>query len=477
MAPRVAQTNLAVADEIAELRCPLCQKPLASDEYARAKKELENRLSQGHEQKVAELQRQFQAQLEHLKKEHKEELERLQTNADGQLKKLEEGLNRAHKRQLESLEVNYRKISKDNQRQFDQLVRQLKSQHKEQLKAREKEIKELRSEHAKLRETMQKEADARADQKVSDMRTQLQLNEEERGRLQKKVEELQQQLIQKQPELAGEVGELDLYATLTEAFPGDTIRRKGSKQRGTEGADLVQIIKLPSGAPIDIPIAYDNKAAETVTKKDIEKAKKYRDIHGTNYSIIVCDNLPREYRNGYFGEKDGILLVHSKILVEVARVIRSSIIEIAKQSDSKRDRLAKEVKLYDYIKSQEFSRKLESLLSIYSRMARLQESEERAHQRLWKDRKGLQAEINSTYTDVSVGIQSILQESPPMQELVTGEGQKETQATTEGDSGDGKEQPRKVDIMVVLSKAKALVRAGKFKNVAEAMTAIKNGQA
>ncbi len=177
--------------------------------------------------------------------------------------------------------------------------------------------------------------------------------------------------------------------------------------------DIVQKIRTTS-ASMETPIIYDNKQAESVTAKDIEKAKKYKEVHSTDYVIIVSCNLPKkDVKNGLFGEKEGILLCHPSIVIDVARQIRRAIIEISKQSDSKKDRDNKQSKLYDYIKSTEFTATVEKLHEIYQKAADLQDHEERAHEGLWKQRKKLQSQINDVYSNIVTGVDCIIQEKLP----------------------------------------------------------------
>ena len=130
---------------------------------------------------------------------------------------------------------------------------------------------------------------------------------------------LKKQLQQSQSELKGEVGEIDLYFNLTQAFQNDSFKRE---KRGTSMGDVVQYIRS-SNTLLEMPIVYDNKQAESVTAKDIEKAQKYKQMHRTDYVIIVSRNLPnKDIKNGLYGEKEGVLLCHPCIVVDVARRLK-----------------------------------------------------------------------------------------------------------------------------------------------------------
>src|SRR5205807_2959351 len=91
------------------------------------------------------------------------------------------------------------------------------------------------------------------------------------------------------------------------------------------------------------------------------KAKEYKTIHNTDYSIIVTEKgiTKKDSNNEMFGERDGIKLVHPIAVVDMARIFRSIIIDKAKQTSSNKDRTSKEAKLYEYLKSSEYARAVE----------------------------------------------------------------------------------------------------------------------
>ena len=93
---------------------------------------------------------------------------------------------------------------------------------------------------------------------------------------------------------------------------------------------------------------------------------------GTSYVLIVGNNLPKaSVPNGLLDEKDGIILVHPSIVVEVSKRIREGMIEISKFSLGKEDRQEKQDKLYEYIMSQEFSLILKSLSDLNEKLYNL----------------------------------------------------------------------------------------------------------
>ena len=194
---------------------------------------------------------------------------------------------------------------------------------------------------------------------------------------------------------------MDLYAKLTEAFPEDQFRRQ---TRGKSGGDLIQTIRSKAGI-IDTPIVYDNKQAESITPADIVKAKKYQEIHGTRYVVIVSSNLPkRDIKNGLLGDRDGVYLVHPSILIPFSKFVRDAIIEISFLSKSDKERNSKEGMLYQYIRSQEFTARMEQVARIQSKIWHLQDKEEKDHQ----NRTDHLTHSERQHSEIAIRIQSIL---------------------------------------------------------------------
>ena len=166
---------------------------------------------------------------------------------------------------------------------------------------------------------------------------------------------------------------------------------------------------MPSGK-FGMPIVYDNKAGGTYTKADIKKAAGYKRTHGTEYSLIVSANpMKRTVPNGLLGEVDGVIVVHPSIVVEVARTIREGIVKIARMDASQHDQDAKQSRLYQYIIGHEFTEVMKSLGVADREMDEIQTKEERDHKTLWDRRKAVVARQRKAYTDLSGGIEAIIE--------------------------------------------------------------------
>lgn len=417
-----------LATDIENFKCPLCGKPLASGEYQDAMKKLEAQVAERYNEKNKQSEQEFEKRIKKLTEEQQAELQNLKKTYEEQQKTFKKELQDSTKKQFADLKKTYDGINRENKREFGRLRKTLEDEHKKELHKKDQQLKEMRNEQSRLKKLAFEEAKGEASEEIRKLKGDIGERDIQIKRFKDEVEDLKKQLSESQPELKGEAGELDLYMTISNAFPDDSIKRQ---KRGTVSGDLVQHIRTLSKT-LATPIVYDNKQAERVSKKDIEKAKNYKKVHTTEYVIIVSSNLPKkDVNNGLCGEKEGIFLVHPSIVVEFARQIRKAIIEISKQSESQKDRETKESKLYDYVRSPEFCSTIEKIYGIHQKMTELQNREEKAHERLWKERKELQSQINQTYMRVSSGIETIIQEKPPMEELTKEESeQKGTEEST-----------------------------------------------
>ena len=413
--------------QLIEFKCPLCHSSLESDDYYRAIEELKKKVSETYGEEHKKAKQEYEQKLLQASQNHKDEIAELKKLFEEKRINLKKEMEDTYKQQLLELKKTYERINKESIRNFAMLEKEVKIEGKKKLQEKEKQLAELRREQNRLKKIAFDEGKARAEIETERLKNDVKERDIQIKRFQNEIEQLRKQLSQSQSELKGEVGEIDLYFNLTQAFQKDFFTRQ---KRGSAMGDIIQQIRTAT-MTIDTPIVYDNKQAERVTKKDIEKAKKYKEVHATDYVILVSSNLPKKaVKNGLFGEREGILLCHPCLVVDVVKQIRRAIIEISKQSGSRKHREAKESKLYNYIRSHEFVGIVEKLHAIYQKLADMQDAEEKAHGRLWKERKKLQSQINDTYVGISNGIDCIIQETLPMQELMKMQAIQETEKTS-----------------------------------------------
>ena len=427
--------------DLSGTRCPLCGKPLATDEYERAASKMEDKIRQRYSQDLDAEREEAARAAKESEERHAAEVGRLRAEHEKSTAQLQKNLEDGQAKQIASLEKQYGKMAAQSSKQIASLEKRLKAQHQKEIAARDRQAaaaeKRRRDEHRRdvaerdrqikdlergqdaAKRAAADEARARFDSESRKLREDLTAKDVQLQRFEGEVGQLREQLRQSQSELRGEAGELDLYAALTAAFPDDHFKRQ---RRGTRGGDLVQRIRSRSGF-LGTPIVYDNKSAASVSKADIAKAQGYKSLHGTEYVLVVSASLPkRSVPNGLVGEKNGVLLVHPSIVAEVARQIRSGIIEVSRYSLGAADRESKQARLYDYIIGTEFTSTVESIADVQEQVAALQSKEERDHQTLWKSRKALHERLERLYADMSSGIESITHGGLSVEPLPPGAG-------------------------------------------------------
>lgn len=386
---------------IIEQKCPYCKNSLSSEEYQLALLKFKKQAEEELNYKIKKERLDFEQVIKTLNTRHKEELEAIKNHTL-------EDLHHRYEGQISTLKNENEMLRRQKEKEISQLVELRTSEIEEELYKKDSEIQKL---HVKIQDIKQ---DAMADA-IATLQTEIDFQKDrviqkeiQIKRAQEETEKLRRQLNDAQSELRGEVGELNLFDKLNGAFQQDILNRT---TRGAECGDIIHQIKLPSGKVLDTKIVYDNKNANTVTSKDLEKAKKYMQIHQTEHVIIVAKNLPKkEIKNGLFGEIQGILLIHPSIIVEVAYQIRKAIIDLSRISMSYDEKNSKQSKIYEYITSREFNHLVENICIIYKINQQIQNEEEKQHNTIWKKRKKLDQQLQSLYFDISNGINSIIED-------------------------------------------------------------------
>jgi Uncharacterized protein conserved in bacteria (DUF2130) len=221
-------------------------------------------------------------------------------------------------------------------------------------------------------------------QKEAEGEEQLRRIKNDNRNLLKQVEKLQKTVDSVPPELRGTAGEIVLFDALHNAFPNDELVPKIA---GVEMADVIQTVK-ENGEKIAPPIVWDRKLVDTVSSAHICQAKTYKTTHNTDYSIIFTEKgiTKKDSDNSLIGSREGIWLVHPTMVVEIAKIFRNFITESAKQTCSNKDRTSKQARLYEYLKSSEYGRTIETMRETKMKLDDLQRREQKYHNETWKNR-------------------------------------------------------------------------------------------
>lgn len=341
--------------EIVQYKCPSCGHLLGEEEFKHA--------CEKTQRQIDELLWKAEQDIEQIKIQHAKEIEQK---------------NEKHK---VDLEIEADKIRNEEKNR-------LSLKHSQELADKDKQIELARLQGEQIIGEKIKQAiiynEVKYRQKEKEFELQRSRMQTDYKKLMDRAEKLQKTLDNIPLELRATASEFVLLDQLKEEFPFDEIT---PKKVGESMADVVQIIVTDTGEKIGTPIVYDRKTGESITKLDITKAKNYKSVHKTDYSLIVTDKGIRN--NRLTEEREGILLVHRTIVLDIARRIRSFLIETSRQAKSNVGKDSKQERLYGYFTSLEYTRDMETKLETKSKLDELQRKEEEYHKNTWIKRKEL----------------------------------------------------------------------------------------
>lgn len=377
---------------IVDLKCPACGHLVGQQEYERIRANFDRRVE--------------------LKSN--EEIEQIRCQCDKKVQDMKD----QHERNIDN-EVNQRvaSLTKENQSKYDEENMEKERRHQAELALKDKEIREAKLQNAidieeKIKQAInsnEEKLEAKYRQKETERELHLLQIKEENRNLLNRVEKLQKIVDSVPPQRIGTAGEIVLLDVLHNAFPNDGLV---PAIVGVEMPDVIQTIVKENGEKIEHPIVWDRKLVETVTSAHISQAKRYKTTHNTDYSIIVTEKgiTKKDSDNGLIGKREGIWLVHPTMVIQIADIFRNNIIEFAKLSSSNKDRASKQARLYDYLKSQEYARTIETIRNANSKLNDLQRKEEEYHKKTWNDRKKLITEWSTIGEKNQQKINDIMQD-------------------------------------------------------------------
>ncbi len=317
-----------------------------------------------------------------------------------------------------------------------ELKRQLEDKDKKVADMREAEIK-LREERRKLEEdqkdlklNLERQLDSQKAKieedilkKAAEEHKFLDLEKDKRiGDLQKQLEEALRRTRVSSQQLQGEVLELDLEATLKEAFPNDDI---GPVGKGVRGADIYQIVKSPKGVSCGT-ILWEAKRTKSWEGAWTGKLKEDLRSNQGNMAVIVSLTLPDEARDG-FGLKDGVWVVSYPLVLPIAMLLRKNLLDVTFQKVVGQHKGEKAEVLYEYVTSHEFRQQLEALVDVYTEMQGQITKERAAFEKIWKARESQIKRLVTSTSSVVGSIQGRVGQSAlpvkglELQELTSGE--------------------------------------------------------
>ncbi len=379
------------------ITCPNCKNAFAPEDAIaqELEKEFETKLNKERET----LSKQFLTQQEELKKQQREFEEKKKKEnelfADKLLKekqKLEVELQDQLRKSISSDYENKLKILQQSNQQNEEKLktarqRELEFLTKEQeLKNKEEELeislqKKLREERLNITEQIRRQELEKNSLKDTEFQMKLKELEKQLEDQKKLTEEMRRKQEQGSMQLQGEVQELALENFLKDKFPFDLIDEVG---KGVEGADCIQTVRTSTGKECG-KIIYESKRAKGWNNVWIDKLKADKRNKGAEEAILVTKSFPKGIDR--FSQREGIWICSYAEVASVATVLRNAIMCVSDAKVSQENKGEKMHMLYDYMASNDFRQKWDSIVETYLSMQKQLSEEKVKTQRNWSQRE------------------------------------------------------------------------------------------
>jgi hypothetical protein len=195
--------------------------------------------------------------------------------------------------------------------------------------------------------------------------------------LNRKIKELQEQLKRgTTPQVEGSNLEEELVKELKREFPEDKIEHHGKT------GDIIHYVNFRN-KQVGM-ILYECKKTTKFNSAFIDQAKKAIALRQATYGVLVTTAFKKDTA-GFWVEKD-ILIVHPYGAIYIAKVLRSSIIEIHSLKISRMEMEKRSKELMEYIKGEDFKNGVEDSIYRTKALYEMLKKEIKSHQGIWHDR-------------------------------------------------------------------------------------------
>lgn len=214
------------------------------------------------------------------------------------------------------------------------------------------------------------------------------------------IDNLSQKLEHQTSEQMGEMGEMEVFTALKNAFPIDGIERIG---KGVRGADILQRVMV-NGKEVG-RIVYECKAGLKWDNTWISTAKRYRLEYQTPWVIVAARVFPK--RQKWFVVEKNVPVIELRLTVKLAEIVRGAVIEIGQLRMSHVGRHAKANQIFEYILSSHFTSRFKGVAEAVTHLRELQTKERQWHSNTWTKQTILYDEVEDGQREITARIRGI----------------------------------------------------------------------
>ena len=253
--------------------------------------------------------------------------------------------------------------------------------------------KQRKKEIAEVRQILQKDRDAALTKRDAEFAR-------ERDALQKKIVDISRRVTKAGGDIA-EGSEIDIYDELRGAFPEDQLART----KGKSGGNLLLDVRYKNKSAGRILI--DTKPRAAWQHAFVTKLRQDQSESGADHAVLATPVFPAGRRELFVDS--GVIVVAPARVRAIIEVLRKALIamHIAKLSDAERaDKLDR---LFKFITSAGFKRKLAEASDLAGEALDIDVQEKRAHDLVWKKRGTVLTRIRNVLRDIDTDVSAIIE--------------------------------------------------------------------
>ena len=254
-----------------------------------------------------------------------------------------------------------------------------------------KEIdKQRKKELADVRQILQKDRDAALARREAEFAR-------ERDALQKKIIDISRRVSKRGGEIADGAG-IDLYDELRGAFRDDQLTRRGAD-------NFLLDVRYKNKSAGKLLIAAKPRAAWQ--QAFVTKLRQEQSEAGADHAILATAVFPAGKKELFIDS--GVIVVAPARVRAIVEVLRKALVamHVAKLSDAERaDKLNK---LFKFITSASFKRKLAEASELTSEALQIDVDEKRAHDLVWRKRGTVLTRVRQVLRDIDTDVSAIVE--------------------------------------------------------------------
>ena len=292
--------------------------------------------------------------------------------------------------------------------------------HAQQLLKEKKALDAERAKMGKQVEQVKQELDRQRKKEIADVRLILQKDREaallrkeaefarEREAMQKKIADMSRR-VKKGIDI-GEGAELDLYDELRTAFPEDQIVR--TVRTKSKPANLLHDVRYKGKSAGRLLIDANPRGAWQ--QAFVTKLRQEQSDAGADHAILATPVFPAGRRELFVDS--GVIVVAPARVTAIVEVLRKALIAMHAAKLSEAERADKVSRLFRFITSTAFKRKLAEASDLAGEALQIDVDEKRAHDNVWKKRGTVLTRIKNVLREIDTDVAAILEsrdEPPP----------------------------------------------------------------